>query len=893
MSDEKFPGDEVEGWAPLTFALAFVRQMRKERRLSHRPSLRTTLAVPKLLTARYFRTQRLTPQDYIEAAVFNTPYEDQEIAERVAREILFPPKPTAAKASKHKNKKNDNDNGDGEDEAEADESPSAEDAIANILGDLAGANIDLESMGSLEALLDQEQEDEAFQAYDLFEALMDSGDDAERSLAELIILLGGPSRLEVHGANTRERIIEFIRDSLRGLIGSLTPEHILHGCRSYYGPMLRQLTRLPWELAGALAGTDDNDLLDDHLDDMVQHGSTRELGKILRFLSVFEGAMDEARVEDFRAAGIQRAEDLLDFVALLDGLEEWVEPPEELVRHSARQSPIRALQAADWIRSRFDRSLHQQIFNEWLAGLESEPTLEQLVDVAVACPKWEELLDKAYQRYVDEIRGVMETHDYAQGLPTAAMESVRVAQRIRHIGNTLTTLMAGLLSTDITCLVSELFEVEETTAETNGADIAEANSGVALSEDQTLDSLEQRGQLFLSLLDAFIEHHCPPNDVDRLIAAAEHLEIEASEIYDRLGNALSQFQLMVEGNARDPARYQLLSQRIDAIADETMAELSRTCHSTGNQEGMAVLLAVDMGSACEQGLPTDFVVGSICFKGIGGGANLLKQWFTCNNRVTGEVRGRIKALAKDALIELAMDWLARGTGSAGQGLMPQNRARPFTSADDLDLLDIENTLDALIGAGKSLEEMSEDELFVHDTESGKASFAVLIDISGSMSGPELSTCAISIVMLLGRLKSEEVAVALFESDTHVVKTFDQERSLDEVADELLELNSFGGTCVDQALAWASEQFLADRAERQILFLLSDFCFFESPEEIAAHARRLADQQVRFLGASHGPSMQESIDPFLEAMTGDHVRLTQFERLPIVLMEAINSIGDSE
>ncbi len=78
---------------PITFSAQFVITMRKQKRLTHKQCLRTAIAIPKLLTARYFRRKTLQPNDYIEAAVFNTPYEDQAIAERVATEILFPPTP--------------------------------------------------------------------------------------------------------------------------------------------------------------------------------------------------------------------------------------------------------------------------------------------------------------------------------------------------------------------------------------------------------------------------------------------------------------------------------------------------------------------------------------------------------------------------------------------------------------------------------------------------------------------------------------------------------------------------------------------------------------------------------------------------------------------------------
>ena len=51
---------------PIAFALAFVGELRKRSDLSHTPSLRTAVAIPKFLTARRFRKGALTARDFVE-----------------------------------------------------------------------------------------------------------------------------------------------------------------------------------------------------------------------------------------------------------------------------------------------------------------------------------------------------------------------------------------------------------------------------------------------------------------------------------------------------------------------------------------------------------------------------------------------------------------------------------------------------------------------------------------------------------------------------------------------------------------------------------------------------------------------------------------------------------
>ncbi|MBX7195948.1 MAG: hypothetical protein K1X94_28090, partial [Sandaracinaceae bacterium] len=95
MKDEdvergRFVHDEVEAWTPIAFAVELTRRLRKHAGMSAAPSLRSTLAIPRFLTARYARKRRLVAHDYLDAAVLTSPHEDQPIVEDVARELLFP-----------------------------------------------------------------------------------------------------------------------------------------------------------------------------------------------------------------------------------------------------------------------------------------------------------------------------------------------------------------------------------------------------------------------------------------------------------------------------------------------------------------------------------------------------------------------------------------------------------------------------------------------------------------------------------------------------------------------------------------------------------------------------------------------------------------------------------
>lgn len=391
MADlRKLPGDTVEGTDPLVFALAFVTAMRKQRGLTQVPSLRTTLAIPRFVAARWFRLRALTPRDYLDAAVLCTPAEDQHVAERVAREILFPKPVEKAAAAVVV----------AEAAPAADPGPMllADDPMGSILGDLAGLDIDLDaltSLGDVDALLDAAEKGE-FRSFDLYESLHQSPDVADRAAGRLINRFGGPGELEANGITDKAAAIEFAREHLRATIGELLPDDVVDGCAAGFGALLLREIQQPWELAGALAGNRDLAGLGAHLKDLLTGGTTREIGRTLKFLEPHAGVMTGTEFTAFRDTGLARARDLADHAELLDGLGRWIPPDPELLKRSARDNITRALAAARWLEKTYGEPLQVPVFEHWADGQDVPPTLETLLDLVVPAKRWEALMDDAY-----------------------------------------------------------------------------------------------------------------------------------------------------------------------------------------------------------------------------------------------------------------------------------------------------------------------------------------------------------------------------------------------------------------------------------------------------------------------------------------------------------------
>lgn len=805
----RWPADRTEGWDPVSFGVAFVRAMRGQKVARWVPSVRTAIAIPRLLAARYLRTGGLAAADYLAVALQCTPLEDRALADQVARGLLYPDTSAPAPAAK------------------VPAAPAADpgDPLAGVLAGLA--SLDLSSLEDLDGLLAAEPPEADPSAFALFERLYSSAEPAERSLGELIHRFGGPAVLEADAIRDLFSIKVRMARELGSRIGELDPDLVLHGVRAGYAPELRRGCTHPWELAGVLAASADPGL-DAHLDDLLASGSPRELGRTLAFLKPH--GVD---VGVFAAEALSRALDLSDHAELAVGLGEWVTPDDDLLDASVRSAPHRAIAAAEWLETVFGTDLRPELLERWLV-LVPRPTLEQLTTVAVANDRWAAEGKAALARDV-------------AGLETGV--AVALAGRLVQLGFPEARHLAGALATEV--LVA-------------------------------LDAAPP----FLPVIDDLVGQSATPDSLERVLQRARELGVPEEEVIDRLGGAVEQLRVLVNEGSEDARRYQRLVERLRQLPRGVAEELATKAAADGNLTALAALLAIDMGVVFETVDPA-LASEALSHKGIGGGRNLLRQWFTHRGRVPAAAKARVKALAKSVLLDAAFDWMGKGGGSGEVGLVPQNQTRPFRSSDGLDALDLEETLDAVVSSGKTLAEVTEEDLFAQDTSRGKAALCVLVDISGSMGGGELAACAIAIVMLLGRLHPEEVALAAFESDTHAVKGFSEPVDLDLVADQVLELEATGGTRVEAALTWATTQFTeVPEADLRVLFLLSDFYFSEGEPVLRDKAAALAEHGARLLAASHGALHQPTLDLLRGILGGERLELDDLDQLPALLLAAL-------
>jgi len=216
---------------------------------------------------------------------------------------------------------------------------------------------------------------------------------------------------------------------------------------------------------------------------------------------------------------------------------------------------------------------------------------------------------------------------------------------------------------------------------------------------------------------------------------------------------------------------------------------------------------------------------------------LLRRWSELRQRLR---RGELSDEDVEELVEL-IDVRARMVaGSAGRGALPSHSVRPCLDPEELEYVDVEETIEGLISKCKRLEEVTYEDLMVRAPERGRIAVALLLDASGSMGGGKLATMSVAAAVLLRALRECDVALAVFESDVYRVKEVGEDVDMREVVRALLGLEPMGGTCASRALLWAEEQLHEVGSGARALILLSDLALYDASEAEFVVGRMVRD-----------------------------------------------------
>jgi uncharacterized protein with von Willebrand factor type A (vWA) domain len=158
------------------------------------------------------------------------------------------------------------------------------------------------------------------------------------------------------------------------------------------------------------------------------------------------------------------------------------------------------------------------------------------------------------------------------------------------------------------------------------------------------------------------------------------------------------------------------------------------------------------------------------------------------------------------------------------GIQESTTVRPFRIGDDIDLINLEETVDSLLSQGRtSFKIVEASDFLVTETYMGHRAFYWALDKSGSMNAPKkLGMLAISVMAGLYGIRKDDFGVVLFDHETHVVKEIAEKTvSIEKVAADLLQARAGGGTGGQESIKLALRNFADSKAKEKIFIFATD------------------------------------------------------------------------
>ena len=821
---------------PCEFAVDFIRKMRNHRDIVQIPSSRQVLSIPKLILSRYYRKGSVTPNDYIEISTVTSFPDNQELAKDIAFQVLFP----NYKKDFIDSFFNGNDSSNTEDFL-GDDIQSELDKIQEMIDEIEMTkSIDTDKIEKLEKFLEEinsKREEDPYKS-----ALHFFNDDSELYKEEISSL---------------EDLIKEAKKRLEQKINSLNPEDLMASSNLGLNDLVQQKSLREWEKLASKALNNEN--IAEDLSNLMNSNKLDDLLKSLRFVSETSNNKNiKEQIQNIKNQlqnQLQNLDQLFNAAKTLGEVPKF--DPDTILNNSLEQSSFEHnFNLADSLDQYFGTNLREQLLNkldQQMSGSEMKLSLESLTKNAFANKSWNNLFKQALES------AIAESND--QNIPFEAFKSL--SHQIQQLMNSCPNMhCAQKISQQLPELTSKTLDACETPEQLKNA--TEFLRKIGLNPD--------------------------PEDIKR---NGTKLSMSEEEIYELLEPNYQLLKKMVE---KSSANFQQISNLMEHIQDqlnrERIKELLGTALANNNRDALGAIGHYDLSEALKEAQQVGGKEGQnkvISCLSAGSGENLLKQWFIHRNELPEQVKAKVKEIAKKMLIDLGIYYSRARLGSATTGTIPINVVRPYTIGDDFENIDLEETIFNLLEKGKKLDHINYDDFYVYETAKGLRSFCFELDISGSMTGEKLAYMAICVTMLVYGMRKDEIGVAFFESDTHVLKNLSEKIEMEKLADELLTVSAKGGTRLQSALEWANKQFKDNSTSREKLnVLFTDAEIFDIKQAIE-ELRKFRSLSVDFILVTPESSFNlKEAEKMVKISGGQLLTIKDWNEFPKLMSEIIKS-----
>ena len=834
------------------FAYEFTKRMRARKDVAKKPSVRQTQSIPQLLSARYFRNGKLTLEDFLEAAVFTTFPPDQDIAREIAEDILLGREKVERPKLSDKEK------------AEAAEAASKKqtDALQKVMDQIRRE----------QELAKVIKKDKVQAGYDYLQELQKNGDQQLYEAATNYLTDGD---IVLRGITSNEELMDTAGAQLLDKAGVLTSQDILNSQTLQVLDDVCNLSNAAEHLAGkALRGDED---VQEEFSNLANRDTTTA-ARALRHIEEMQ-TLDEKTRQSLDQALQDNLDDLseaADYAAELNRL------PDNIDKHIQNAPTKYSLSDAAAFAEKIKKHTGVDIMDDLLEAYDKQydngghnnVDMRNLSETARDNESWDNLLEKETESIIQDAN--------ARSSPSDFLRS-EVAQGMG---------MSSELSTDHT-------KQEWSKAMQKLADAAVDTSPTKAHLRNTVKQLSRMGQV--------------PSK-ESIQNAGERLGMTEEEILELLNPSYEVIKKLIEAGVGDFDRlHNLMSSA--GLSSQQLRQLADMAAERGNQSALGAIAHEDLHAALgtgQQGYgsqrygqrgtgpgggqgdqPYDKSRADMAFGGLLGGpaTNIIRIWFTYRDQLPDEMKKRLREIARRLLIDLGMRYARQTMGSSMLGgIQESTTVRPFKIGDDMDLINLEETIDSLLSQGRTNFKILEtSDFLVTETYQGHRAFYWALDKSGSMNSAEkLGMLAISVMAGLYGIKRDDFGVVLFDNMTHVVKPMAEKNvSIDKVAADLLEARAGGGTGGAESMKLAIQNFEDTRAKEKIFIFSSDMFLSDQAvcEQLAERMKPLGIKMIIIVPkSSYNPIAADSLAKKAHGVVLD---IASIEELPEKLLRVTN------
>lgn len=507
-----------------------------------------------------------------------------------------------------------------------------------------------------------------------------------------------------------------------------------------------------------------------------------------------------------------------------------------------RENPLESLRKAKEIDDLLDTNFTERIYDEYrelFEGLSPDDILSEPINTT----EWLETLESAMERF--EQNSVWEDRNQISMMMKQAREA-------EETGPIIDSAIGNLMQKQVDSMIPQSGSSDELT------------QTVEWARDESLSfsrpDVKTRGT---------------------------ELGMSQQEIAQLIGDAFEILKDMIETEDPSYERVNSIMERAN-LSKEQISQLATASVKSGAAGALGALAASDLETVVSQ-VPQNDEGEELLERALGAGPgdNLLNQWFKDAASLPPWARRIVKKAAKQIMIDLAKARAAALIGSSEAGPIPEGSTRPYQLGDEADTIDLDESIDNIVIQGKAPKDVEVSDFIIRESISGRRCVVFLVDISGSMSGAPLAGASLATAMLLFAFSRDELGVALFESNSHIICEVGEPVEIDEVVDKILDLRAMGGTQMQAAVEWAEGQFVKSQSNDKMFVIASDALIGDF-ERSQVHMRNISDMGATSVlivpGATYGIG---NIQSMADAVNAHLVVVRDWSSFPQIVSEVLS------